>query len=79
MLPSRIPNLLVNGSVGIAVGMATASAHNLGEVVTRRRRSSISRTDLRGPYALRKGPRLSDRRLIVGLKHKVLYTTGRGS
>ncbi len=34
VLPSRIPNLLVNGSAGIAVGMATSiPPHNLGEVV----------------------------------------------
>lgn len=34
VLPSRIPNLLVNGSYGIAVGMATnIPSHNLGEVV----------------------------------------------
>ena len=34
VLPSRYPNLLVNGSVGIAVGMATnIPPHNLGEVV----------------------------------------------
>ena len=34
VLPSRIPNLLVNGSTGIAVGMATnIPPHNLGEVV----------------------------------------------
>lgn len=34
MLPSRFPNLLVNGSTGIAVGMATnIPPHNLGEVV----------------------------------------------
>jgi len=34
VLPSRFPNLLVNGSVGIAVGMATnIPTHNLGEVV----------------------------------------------
>lgn len=33
VLPSRFPNLLVNGSTGIAVGMATNMApHNLGEV-----------------------------------------------
>jgi DNA gyrase subunit A len=35
VLPSRFPNLLVNGSSGIAVGMATnMPPHNLGEVVT---------------------------------------------
>src|SRR5512147_3053874 len=34
VLPSRMPNLLVNGSSGIAVGMATnIPPHNLGEVV----------------------------------------------
>ena len=34
VLPSRIPNLLVNGSDGIAVGMATKiPPHNLGEIV----------------------------------------------
>jgi DNA gyrase subunit A len=34
VLPSRFPNLLVNGSAGIAVGMATnIPAHNLGEVI----------------------------------------------
>ena len=35
VLPSRIPNLLVNGAGGIAVGMATnIPPHNLGEVVS---------------------------------------------
>ena len=34
VLPSRIPNLLINGSAGIAVGMATnIPPHNLGEVI----------------------------------------------
>ncbi len=34
VLPSRFPNLLVNGSTGIAVGMATnIPPHNLGEVI----------------------------------------------
>jgi DNA gyrase subunit A len=34
VLPARLPNLLLNGSAGIAVGMATnIPAHNLGEVV----------------------------------------------
>ena len=34
MLPARFPNLLVNGSQGIAVGMATnIPPHNLGEVI----------------------------------------------
>src|SRR5204863_593631 len=35
VLPARFPNLLVNGSTGIAVGMATnIPPHNLGEVVS---------------------------------------------
>ena len=35
VLPSRFPNLLVNGSIGIAVGMATnIPPHNLGEAVS---------------------------------------------
>src|SRR5258705_12225674 len=35
VLPSRLPNLLINGSSGIAVGMATnIPPHNLGEIVT---------------------------------------------
>ena len=34
MLPARFPNLLVNGSTGIAVGMATnIPPHNLGETI----------------------------------------------
>src|SRR5262249_58391150 len=34
VLPARVPNLLVNGSSGIAVGMATnIPPHNLGEVI----------------------------------------------
>src|SRR5260221_12387058 len=34
VLPSRFPNLLVNGSTGIAVGMATnMPPHNLGETI----------------------------------------------
>ena len=34
VLPARYPNLLVNGSNGIAVGMATSiPPHNLGEVI----------------------------------------------
>jgi DNA gyrase subunit A len=35
-MPTRFPNLLVNGSAGIAVGMATnIPPHNLNEVVER--------------------------------------------
>ena len=39
VLPAKFPNLLVNGSHGIAVGMATSMPpHNLGEVCDLRRR-----------------------------------------
>ncbi len=52
ILPSRIPNLLVNGSTGIAVGMATSvPPHNLGEIVT-------------ACITLLNEPRVSDERLF---------------
>ena len=52
VLPTRIPNLLVNGSEGIAVGMATKiPPHNLGEVID-------------GTIALIKNPEISIDRLI---------------
>ncbi len=39
MLPAKVPNLLVNGSSGIAVGMATnIPPHNLREIVDGHRR-----------------------------------------
>lgn len=42
VLPSRIPNLLLNGAVGIAVGMATnIPTHNLNEVVDGDRKSVV--------------------------------------
>ncbi|HZS39513.1 MAG TPA: DNA gyrase subunit A [Polyangia bacterium] len=47
VLPAKVPNLLVNGSAGIAVGMATnIPPHNLGEIVT-------------GAIALARNPQLS--------------------
>lgn len=52
LLPSKLPNLLINGSNGIAVGMATSiPPHNLGEVVN-------------GCIALLKNPQLTDDELI---------------
>jgi len=52
VLPSRVPNLLVNGSSGIAVGMATNIApHNLGEVID-------------GTIALIDDPELEDETLL---------------
>lgn len=52
VLPTRFPNLLVNGSSGIAVGMATNIApHNLGEVID-------------GTVALIENPELDDEELL---------------
>ena len=65
VLPARFPNLLVNGSTGIAVGMATnIPPHNLREI-DRRRRSPSSTTrqiTVEGLMAARQGPGLPDRR-----------------
>ena len=64
MLPARIPNLLINGATGIAVGMATnIPPHNLGEVCTALIKL-LDNPDLtqRAAVPLRQGPRLPDRR-----------------
>ena len=46
VLPSRFPNILVNGSMGIAVGMATnIPPHNLGEVID----GCVAYIDIKGP------------------------------
>ena len=82
VLPARIPQLLLNGSSGIAVGMATnIPPHNLGELID-------------GAIALIHNPEISDRELmryipgpdfptggqILGRSGiKDAYTTGRGS
>ncbi len=82
VLPARIPQLLLNGSSGIAVGMATnIPPHNLGEVIE-------------GAIALIHDPEISDLDLMQYIKGpdfptggqilgragiKEAYTTGRGS
>lgn len=86
ILPSRFPNLLVNGSVGIAVGMATnIPPHNLREV------SSAALWHLENPTATRdellaailervKGPDFPTGALIVGTTGiDEAYRTGHGS
>lgn len=82
VLPARFPNLLVNGSTGIAVGMATNMApHNLGEVVDAvlyaLGHSDATVTDL---MEFVKGPDFPTGAFIVGNKgiHDALMT-GRGS
>ncbi|WP_157623325.1 DNA gyrase subunit A [Terrabacter sp. Root85] len=86
VLPSRFPNLLVNGSAGIAVGMATQiPAHNLREVAAGAQyyldHPDISREDLlEALLGIIKGPDFPTGALIMG--HKGIedaYRTGRGS
>src|SRR6266545_251141 len=81
-LPSRFPNLLVNGGGGIAVGMATnIPPHNLGEVIDATVHM-LENPDAK-PAALMKivkGPDFPTRALILGKQGiKDAYTKGRGS
>ncbi|MHB1208883.1 MAG: DNA gyrase subunit A [Acidimicrobiales bacterium] len=82
VLPSRFPNLLVNGSQGIAVGMATKiPPHNLGEVIDAAlhllAHSEATPDDL---MAYVKGPDFPTGAQILG-RQGILdaYRTGRGS
>lgn len=82
VLPSRFPNLLVNGSAGIAVGMATnIPPHNLGEVIDGAV-MLIDNPDADGMDLLKvvKGPDFPTAGLIIGRQGiKEAYLTGRGS
>jgi DNA gyrase subunit A len=63
VLPTRFPNLLVNGSAGIAVGMATnIPPHNLSEVIAPDRADRRSGTRHRRPDAVRPRPGFPHRR-----------------
>ena len=64
VLPSRIPNLLINGATGIAVGMATnIPPHNLNEVCTALiKLLGNSELTQRAAMPLHQGARLPDRR-----------------
>jgi DNA gyrase subunit A len=86
VLPSRFPNLLVNGSEGIAVGMATKiPPHNLREVAAGVQwyleNFGASDEDLLDALIERvKGPDFPTRALIVGRRGiQDAYRTGRGS
>lgn len=86
ILPSRFPNLLVNGSVGIAVGMATnIPPHNLREVsaaaLWHLAHPSASREELLdAAMAEVKGPDFPTGAQILGSKGiQDAYRTGRGS
>ncbi|MDD7431213.1 MAG: DNA gyrase subunit A [Coriobacteriaceae bacterium] len=82
VLPSRFPNLLVNGSQGIAVGMATnIPPHNLGEVVDATclmlDNPDVTTEDL---MKVMPGPDFPTGGIIRGRKGIVdAYNTGRGS
>jgi len=81
VLPARIPNLLVNGSTGIAVGMATnIPPHNLGEVID----GTILLIDnpdatIDELHELIKGPDFPTGGTVYGLNAvREFYQTGRG-
>ena len=82
VLPSRFPNVLVNGSMGIAVGMATnIPPHNLGEVID----GCVAyidnpEIDTLGLMQHVKGPDFPTGGIILGNSGiKKAYDTGRGS
>src|SRR4051812_22993718 len=86
VLPARIPNLLVNGSAGIAVGMATSiPPHNLREVsegaLWALEHPDATREELQDALIERvKGPDFPNAALIVGTAGiEQTYRTGRGS
>ncbi|TIC83012.1 DNA gyrase subunit A [Nocardioides sp. GY 10127] len=86
ILPSRFPNLLVNGSAGIAVGMATnIPPHNLREVaagaIWALENPEATREELQEALLERiKGPDFPNAALIVGRAGiEQTYKTGRGS
>ena len=81
VLPSRFPNLLVNGSVGIAVGMATnIPPHNLGEVVDAViYRMENPDCDTFALMEFIKGPDFPTAAIIYGVNGiKEAYLTGKG-
>ncbi|MDU2897958.1 MAG: DNA gyrase subunit A, partial [Finegoldia magna] len=81
VLPSRFPNLIVNGSSGIAVGMATNMApHNLGETIDALI-ASIDNPNITIEELMKhiKAPDFPTGGNIMGLEEvKNAYTTGRG-
>jgi len=81
VLPSRFPNLLVNGSSGIAVGMATnIPPHNLGEVIDGIC-ATLDNPDITIDELMKyiKGPDFPTAAKIIGKKGiREAYKTGRG-
>ncbi len=82
VLPTKVPNLLLNGSSGIAVGMATnIPPHNLGELCDGLlHQLDHPGCDVRDLIGLVRGPDFPTGAAIYGGKGLVeAYTTGRGS
>jgi len=81
VLPSRFPNLLVNGSNGIAVGMATSiPPHNLGEVIDAVVKMIDDKNcDIEDLIKIIKGPDFPTGSVILGKSGiKQAYRTGQG-
>ena len=82
VMPSRLPNLLINGSSGIAVGMATnIPPHNLDEVCDALA-ALIDNPDIDIPGLMKyiKGPDFPTAGIILGTEGiRDAYTTGRGT
>ncbi|NMB00896.1 MAG: DNA gyrase subunit A [Firmicutes bacterium] len=81
VMPSKFPNLLVNGAAGIAVGMATnIPPHNLGEVIDGLiELIDNPDIDIRGLMQHIKGPDFPTGAIILGRDGiKEAYATGRG-
>jgi DNA gyrase subunit A len=82
VLPARFPNLLANGSAGIAVGMATnIPPHNLGELIDATV-ALLENSELTSEDLMRyvKGPDFPTGALIMGTAGiRDAYLTGRGS
>ncbi|HEU5003655.1 MAG TPA: DNA gyrase subunit A [Actinomycetota bacterium] len=82
ILPARFPNLLVNGSTGIAVGMATnIPPHNLGEIIDATL-ALLDNPDLSGEDLMEiiQGPDFPGGGAILGRQGiRDAYLTGRGS
>ena len=81
VMPSKFPNLLVNGSSGIAVGMATnIPPHNLGEVIDGTiRYIDNSETTVKDLMKKIKGPDFPTGGIIMGIAGiREAYETGRG-
>lgn len=81
VLPSRFPNLLANGSAGIAVGMATnIPPHNLGELINALHYLiDHPEAPVQALFRQIKGPDFPTGGIIVGTSGiAAAYTTGRG-